>query len=370
LSSTAPRPRHGHVERSQRAISRKKVMPNQSQVIDKQLKIWTDEVQNIYSRLRTIAGDLSCSFVDFGTFCNYQDSIKNDRVISSLLSDQIPKAEYWKDLDSYCHKHGRRIWFVTDNIIEQEKFSFDHIKILSYPELLGMTASSDVIYDPNPMPSRLYNCFIQRCESVRQSWFYFLWLEKILDQGYVSYLLYQLEDYSKLTGVDLFDFIHYNKGLDQLEKFNTAYQSLRSQVPYKNFPENFDLITYINDSKYSVILETYAIQDDFSQWCFTEKLIRSLQSNTINLLFAQKHSVKKLQELGLEIDEINQQWDHDDWIHRQRKILDILKNDAVQFDAQKQKDRCRHNRDLLQSWKLDYCRSDFFDPLVEDIKTA
>jgi hypothetical protein len=348
-------------------------MPNQAEINSKDQYIWRDERQNIYRRLKIIADDLSHSFISFDDSYDYRTSIKNvrsDHAISSLLFDQIPTAEFWKDLDSYCQSLSKRIWFVTDNIIEQEKFSFENIKILSYPGLLGMTARDDIIDDPNQAPGRLYNCFMQRCESVRQSWFYFLWLEGLLDRGYVSYLLYQLDDYSKLTGVDLFDFIHYNKGLDQLKKFNEAYQSLRSQVPYKNFLENFDLIYYINDSKYSVILETYAAQDDCFQWCFTEKMLRSLQSNTINLLFAQKYSVKKLQELGLEIDEINQQWDHDDWVHRQRKILDTLKNDAVSFDAQKQKNRCRHNRNLLQSWKLNYQRSNFFDSLVEDIKTA
>lgn len=348
-------------------------MVNQPEINSKDQYIWRDERQNIYSRLKTIARDLSCSFVDFSGSCNYQDSVQNahnDRIISSLLFDQIPTAGEWHDLDLICHKRGKKIWFVTDNIVEHEKFSFDNIKILSYPKLLGMTARNDVIIDPNSAPTRLYNCFVQRCESVRQSWFYFLWLEELLDQGYVSYLLYQLEDYSKLTGVDLFDFIHYNKGLDQLEKFKTAYQALRSQVPYRNFSENFNLITYINDSKYSVILETYAIHDDYFQWCFTEKVLRSLQSNTINLLFAQKHSVKKLQELGLEIDEINQRWDHDDWVHRQRKILDALKNDMVIFDGQEQKNRCNHNRALLQSWKHNYQKSNFFDSLVEDIKTA
>jgi hypothetical protein len=348
-------------------------MYNQSEVNSEDQHIWRNERQQVYNRLKNIARNLSCSYVDFRDSYDYRISIQDahsDHVISSLLFDHIPTAEFWKNLDLICHDRGKKIWLVTDNLLDQEKFIFDNVKILSCPELLGITARNDIIDDPTPTPSRLYNCFMQRCESVRQSWFYFLWLEKLLDRGYVSYVLYQLEDYSKLVGVDLFDFIHYNKGLDQLEKFNEAHRSLRSQVPFRNFPENFDLITYVNDSKYSVILETYAIQDDFYQWCLTEKTLRSLQSNTINLLFAQKHSVKKLQELGLEIDEINQQWDHDDWIVRQSKILDTLKNDAVHFDVQKQKDRCRHNRALLQSWKLDYQRSDFFDSLVEDIKTA
>lgn len=345
-------------------------MSNQHEINSVDQYIWRDERQQIYARLKEISRLLCCDFLDSDRLDKSILDTKNDRVISSLLFDQIPQLDFWNELDKVCHTHGKKIWFVTDNLIDKTKFTFENIRILSFPQLLGMTARTDNQPDVPSSPRRLYNCFMQRCESVRQSWFYFLWLERLLDKGYVSYLLFQLEDYSNSTGVDLFDFIHYNKGLDQLKKFQDAHQALRSQVPYRNFEENFDLITYINDSKYSVILETYAINDDQYQWCFTEKALRSLQSNTINLIFAQKHSTKCLASLGLEVDPINQRWDGDDWVIRQRKILEILKTDGVPFDAKSQKDRCAHNRSLFHSWKKEYQRSDFFDSLVEEIKSS
>jgi len=325
--------------------------------------------REIYLRLKQISQELLVSFI------NYPKDIvrsKSDRVLCSYLFDLMPSIDQWNEFDNICQRLGKKIWFVTENIVDIELHkNFKNISIHSYPEILGITyLDSCHLGSENKLPSRLYNCFMQRCDSVRQSWFYFLWLEGLLDKGYVSYLLKQLKDYSELVNIDLFDFIHLNKGLDQLEKFQEAYRALRSRVPYRNFEENFDLITYINDSKYSVILETYAVDDDRYQWCFTEKVLRSLQSNTINLIFAQKHSAKCLENLGLKIDPINQQWDGDDWVIRQRKILETLKTDRVQFDAKSQKDRCDHNRSLLQSWKTKYQRSDFFDSLIKEIESS
>jgi hypothetical protein len=208
---------------------------------------------------------------------------------------------------------------------------------------------------------------MQRCESVRQSWFYFLWLENLLDSGYVSYLLYQLSNYSNLTGEDLFEFIHYTDGLDSDHNFQQAYNALRSRVPYRNFSENFNLTTYISDSKYSLILETYAVEDDRMQWCFTEKLLRSLQFGAINLIFAQKHTVKILKELGLEVDPVNEQFDSLDWTSRQRKILEILASDELVIDSKIKYNQSMHNRLLLAQWKKNYQRFDFFDNLKESI---
>lgn len=334
---------------------------------------WRDERSKIYHRLRLIAKPISCDFISLEKYDFYKNSIvtsKHDRVISSLLFDQIPNVDFWNELDSICQIQGKKIWVVTDNLIDKSVYSFENIDILSYPQLLGIAARTDHLSDPSPSPDRLYNCFMQRSDSVRQSWFYFLWIEGLLDDGYVSYLLYQLEDYSKLVGVDLFDFIHYNKNLDQLQHFTEAYRALRDKVPYRNFAENHNLITYIQNSKYSINLETYATNDDHYQWCFTEKVLRSLQSNTISLIFAQKHSIKILEELGLEIDKINHQWDSDDWVIRQRKILEVLKTDGVLFDAKSQKDRCQHNRKIFHSWKTEYQRADFFDTLLKEIESS
>lgn len=342
-------------------------MSNQPEINSKDQYALRNERMGIYDRLEKISNLTSCTYVSGYTPENIL-SCNDDKILSCLLADTLPRPDFWNDLDSRCESNGKKVWYVTDNVIDPDKYSdFKNIKIISYPRLISTNAQNDILAEPNPMPSRLYNCFMQRCDSVRQSWFYFLHLDGLLDKGYVSYLLFQLEEYSKLTGVDLFDFIHYNKGLDQLEKFNKSYQVLKSRVPYRNFPENFDLIKYINDSKYSVILETYAVEDASGRWCFTEKVMRSLQSNSINLIFAQKGSIKILEDLGLMIDKINQEWDNDEWIIRQKKILKALKEDRVCFDSISRKEISEHNRNLLNSWKKEYQRTDFFDSLAENI---
>jgi len=346
-------------------------MFNQQIVNDKDIDICRKERLEIYNRLRNLAEGMSCTFLNFNDLMYNQYLINNcnDRIISALLSDLIPPQIFWKELDIKCQLQGKKIWFVTDNLIEQPQHSFKNIYLLSFPKLMG-TISQNNIFKVTPKFKRLYNCFIHRCESVRQSWFYFLWLEGLLEKGYVSYLLFQLESYSKLKGVDLFDFIHYNNGLDNLEKFRKAHRELRSKVPYTNFQESFDLTHYINDSKYSVVLETYANNDDRSQWCFTEKILRSLQFPTISLIFSQKHSMKILEDLGFAIDDINKNWDGCDWIDRQRQILEVLKTDSVEYNPVLKKEQAYHNQDLLSSWKKEYHLDDFFDPLIESIKLS
>jgi hypothetical protein len=342
-------------------------MSNQPEINSKDQYIWRDERQHIRTRLKQIAKSAACEYINFKNIKQTIKSTNNTRILTSHFGDIMPGATAWIDLNEICRAHDKKLWVVTDNLVDRSKYNFDNVYIWSMPQLLGVSARIDVQSGPLNSPSRLYNCFMQRCESVRQSWFYLLWLEGLLDKGYVSYLLYQLDDYSKLTGIDLFDFIHYTKGLDQLEKFQTAYQELRTNVPYRNFEEKFDLMTYVNDSKYSVVLETYAVEDDLDHWCVTEKVLRSLQSNSISLVFCQKHCVRELENLGLVFDPINHEWDGDDWIIRQRKILDVLKSDSVQFDVKIQRDRCDHNTHVMSSWQKQYKKADFFDSMIEEI---
>jgi hypothetical protein len=340
---------------------------NQQEINSVDQFIWREERGKIYDRLKQISIDLSLEFRhDFDSI----EFVKKDKIIVSYLFDLMPDTDCCKEIDNICKKSGKRIWFVTDNIIDSKTHNFKNLVICSYPELLGMTSLGLTDFKTRSPPSKLFNCFMQRTDSVRQSWFYFLWLENLLDRGYVSYLLYQLSDYSKLTGKDLFEFIHFNKGLNSLQKFQHAYDALKPQVPYRNFPENLDLSFYIKDSKYSLILETYAVNDDRGQWCLTEKLLRSLQFDTINLLFAQKGTIQIIKNLGLAIDDINDEFDNLDWIYRQRKILEVLIADNVATDNNIKYNQCLHNRSLLNDWKKTYKKTNFFDDLKENIYSS
>jgi hypothetical protein len=346
------------------------LLSNQSEINSQDQYVWRTERSNIYNRLDAQAKSLGITTchtsVDIGTISKNA----SDKLLITTLFDLVPSIDQYQQIDKVCQQLGKKIWWLTDNVIVPDQHIFKNIKVLSRTELLGMTATSGHIPSVNLHPTRLYNCFIQRCESVRQSWFYFLHLNNLLDQGYVSFLLYQLNEYSELTGVELFDFIHHQRGLAGVLKFTQAYQVLRDQVPFRNFDENYDLSRYICDSKYSLILETYAVEDHRSQWCFTEKILRSLQSPTINLAFIQQYGARELKKLGLEVDLVMEALDHLEWIPRQQALLDILIHDTIAIDSTIKYNQCKHNQNMLTQWKQAYQKSTFFDDIFEEIKHA
>ena len=284
-------------------------------------------------------------------------------IVFMWLFDLIPDYKQWKDIDQTCQQHGKILLVVTDNILNFDNLSC--VKFFSYPKLLGVTAS----YNNNltvAAPTKLYNCFIQRVDSTRQSWFYFLHQNNLLDQGYVSLLMKQLSSYSNLTGVELFDYIHSHYQLDALPHFEQAYWHTRAQIPFQNFKEINNLLPYILDSKYSLVLETYATDDDRNQWCFTEKSLRAIQFPTIPLLFVQRGGINILKSLGLEINNAADQLDQLPWQERQQHLLKILIDDSVDFNANLLYNQSQHNQNLLRSWKTEYNRTDFFDDFFNE----
>lgn len=251
---------------------------NQVEVNSVDQYVWREQRTKIYTRLQKLAESQGCDYIPVRQtisheqkFCDEIMSSRKTKILTSCFGDIIPSMGTLVDLDKKCQSHGKKLWLLTDNLVDSTKYNFSNIDIRPVPQLLGPYASIRDQSDPVASHGRLFNCFIQRCESVRQSWFYHLWLENLLEKGYVSYLLLQMRGYSKLTGMDLFDAIHHSQGLDTLPKFQIAHEKLRTVVPYRNFEENFDLMTYINDSKYSVVLETFAVEDNHGAWCVTEK---------------------------------------------------------------------------------------------------
>ena len=329
---------------------------NQQEIDSFDQHSWRHERTNLQTRLRTFCKSNDIAF-SINVSVELIQRSKNSIIVNMLLFDLIPSYEFWRNINQICQQQGKMVLVVTDNILNFDNLSY--VKFFSYTKLLGVTAS----YDDNltiAKPTKLYNCFIQRVDSVRQSWFYFLHQHDLLDRGYVSLLMKQLSDYNDLTGVELFDYIHHQYGLDALPHFEQAYQTVRSQIPFRNFKENNNLLPYILDSKYSVILETYAVDDDRDQWCFTEKSLRAIQFPTIPLLFTQRGGISVLKSLGLEINDATE-LDHLNWQERQQHLLKILVNDPIDFDVELLYNQSQHNRHLLRSWKTEYSRLDFFD---------
>lgn len=308
---------------------------------------------------------LDHGFGFFGT-CDQIEPSKSDKIVKMTIFELIYNRSQLTALNAVMGKNGTHLFYLTDNLLDHSKLcQFEHITFVSIPELLGMVSLSTIRY--NTSPSRLYNCFIQRVDSVRQSWFYLLHHHNLLDQGYVSFLLYQYACYSDKTGVELYDWIHTQYALDKLPHFDAAYHALRPLVPFRNFDQSADLRTQASDCKYSLVLETYAINDDSAAFSFTEKTHRALQTPTINLIFSQQNSLTHLVGLGFQIPDFMQEIDQHPWQVRQQKMLDILIDDDFDFDVDSLYNQAMHNRDLIAIQKQKFLHGGFLEKIFLDI---
>jgi hypothetical protein len=182
------------------------------------------------------------------------------------------------------------------------------------------------IYYMQPRPwhrniTKNFNCFINRNDPIRQSWFYLLYHRDLLNHGYVSFSG-RSRMHSSLDHYELFDQIHN----ETLNSFDSIYHDIRKLIPYKNFHETGDLCDTILSTKFSIILETYFERTD--ALTFSEKIFRALQVPRPWLLFHATNSVSILRELGFYVydDIIDHSYDKFDTTHysieRQESILE------------------------------------------------
>ena len=337
------------------------MITNQPEIDSVDQHSWRLQRQQIVKKLKKLCQQHDFEFFYARVNCQDLERIGAETAIFVQIFDLVQDYEFWKTIDNQCRISGKRVFVITDNILRWE--DLDWVKFVSDPQLLGITAN----YQQRPVgpivPDKLFNCFIQRADSVRQSWFYFLYHYQLLNQGYVSYLLKQLTEYSTKTDVELYDFIHTKFELHQLENFELAYQQLRNQVPYRNFDEQHDLVPLIESVKYNLVLETYAIEDDLDCWCVTEKTLRPLQFATIPLIFGQKHLLQQLVDLGFAI--IYNDHDALPWTQRQKNLLEILTNDTMAPEQQELCDIARHNRTLLGNWQAKIHGANYFEEMFE-----
>jgi hypothetical protein len=288
--------------------------------------------------------------VEYTTISNIKNTRKSF-LVTILIHDLIFPDSHLDSIDQWLGENNRKLLICTDNWVTKEKFA--NIQILFHPALVGLnylhvdpTCYQDTQYN---QPTKLYNCFIHRSESVRQSWLYFLHQRNLLDSGYVSYLCFSTNNFSKLHGLELYDYIHNNYQLNNLSHFEKAYQELRPQIPFQNFVENGTLQDKILDSRYSLVLDTYATDDDVNKWFISEKVYRALMLPSLHLIFVQTGTLAKLDTLGVKIDQSNLDFDHLEWIPKQQKILDILVQNSQIYDFNYLKDRALHNYYLIKS---------------------
>ena len=289
-----------------------------------------------------------------------------DKFLSVMLVDLMPEFNYWKPFSDECVTQGKQIFVITDSFITDLP-ALPGIQFFPYYQLLGADASYNTYELVNTPEKKLYSCFIQRVESVRQSWLYFLHQKDLLDKGNVCFLMKQLSSYSNLSGIELFDWIHQQHGLDKLPHFHKSYLALRNQIPYLNFIQGSDLNQMMMDSKYFLSLETYAVEDDCGVAIVYDKSLGALQFPCFPLLFCQRGTINLLKSTGLEIPNSLLDLDYLPWQQRQQQLLSILEEDQSNYTWVENKDRALHNRELITLWQHSYKQSNFFDSTFEKI---
>jgi len=287
---------------------------------------------------------------------------RSDKILIASLFDLFTKDHFF-GLARHAEQLGKKIYFLVDTWLDQDQYQHPAAEIVCDPRLLSLTARSDPT--PRPVsPNRLYNAFVHRAEPVRQSWLYFLYLNDLLEQGFVSYQLFQID--SKLTGTDLFDHIH-RQDLQELEQFNRAHAALRPMVPYRNFDDSNDLGPLVLQTKYSLVLDTFAPADDIGSYYISEKVTRALQYPTSDLLFVQRGTIKRLHHSGFYVDPRMLEIDNLSWIKRQQEILNILISDAINDSDDERYHQAAHNRSIMNSWLAQTMSQEFVGSVVDAV---
>lgn len=293
-------------------------------------------------------------------------SIRNDVIIACVLWELVLSLDDINELNQTLFQAGKKLYLFTDCIVDEHYTVFDCVTVFSIPECMGICADTkDYSQEKTSDKKRLYNCFMRRVDSVRQSWLYKLHNHNLLDQGYVSFLLLQLASYGATD--NLFEYNHFNYGMDKVENLHTAFLSLKDRVPFKNFDSNDTLEHATLNSKYSLALETYAVDDNRHAWLFTEKTLRSLQIPNLDLIFCQKNGYQLLSNLGFECTDYAGA-DHLPWQQRQDALLDVLLHDKVHYDDKLERAKAAHNQEILLDWKTKVLSADFFDSYIDKIR--
>jgi hypothetical protein len=200
-----------------------------------------------------------------------------------------------------------------------------------------------------------FNCFINRMDPIRQSWLYQLIRRGMFDQGLISFNM-DISRHKHLCPPNNTPHTVFENYFQQyLQIFGPEHEFIQSKVPYCNFNTETPLRDLIMQSKFSIVLETYFESNEVIT--FSEKIFRCLKLPRPWVLFAMKHAVKHLRDLGFDVldDIVDHSYDHINFdIDRQVAILDqseklcnLVYNEKL---VQRMKLAAIHNQQLLQSY--------------------
>jgi hypothetical protein len=293
---------------------------------------------------------------------NKQILFDQPRLINASLRNQARLKAVWADgfdLDTIlpqCKKTKTVI--VTNAVVNCDPEFWPYIHTTA-PSYYGCMAAVYNV-DPATPVTRAFNCFNNRFDIFRQSWFYQLIRRDLLDLGYVSFNCEVApnrmpnRNFQGLSAQQCFEYAFENYN----QIFAHEHEQIKSLVPYKSFEDSGDLTPLILASKFSIVLETWF--HDNRILTFSEKTMRCLQLPRPWMLFSTQYAVQHLRHLGFDVmdDLVDHSYDSEsDPVQRQIKMLDIAQQ-MVHWDISIVVNRCQqasqHNQNLLQSWHRDW----------------
>jgi len=252
-------------------------------------------------------------------------------------------------------------FLITDNWIDPNR-----LNKADYEQFTGnwFGMYSGTIGVDQLVPEKKFNCFINRMDSIRQSWIYQLIRSNIFDQGFVSFNMdisrhIALKQWpAESTPMQVFE----GQFQQHLQIFQKEHDIILPKVPYRNFDKSSTLAQVIMQSEFSIVLETYFDRNDIIT--LSEKIFRCLKLPRPWILFAMKGAVEYLRKLGFDVldDLVDHSYDQIDFsIERQRALLTLAEMMCNQTLTSQQIERCQqaaqHNQQKLQqmfeSWHKD-----------------
>lgn len=247
------------------------------------------------------------------------------------------------------YQQGNRV-LVTNNWIAPEQL--DSKRYEQFPASWYGLYSGSIQVDPHK-PIKKFNCFINRMDPIRQSWFYQLIRRNILDQGLISFNM----DISRhimcgnCNPEDSPMAVFEQQFHRHLQIFHSEHEKVKTMVPYRNF--DCDLQTAIMQTEFSIVLETYFDRNEIIT--FSEKIFRCLKLPRPWVIFAMQNAVSYLRELGFDVldDLIDHAYDSIEFaIDRQIAILDqcqiMCQRELTAGDIKRCEQAAQHNQNLLK----------------------
>ena len=281
-------------------------------------------------------------FSNFAPSCKYLFS----QVASVNLQFQNPKIKLL-EIDAYRPNYYQHTdILVTNNWISPAMLESQYYE--QFPDSFYGGVYGGQVPIESVATTKKFNCFINRMDPIRQSWLYQLIRRNLFELGYVSFNMDISRHGTQETPLQVFE----QQFRQHLDIFGPEHDFIKSQVPYRSFDVNTLPDQIIMQSNFSIVLETYFDCNEIIT--YSEKIFRCLKLPRPWVMFAMKHAVQGLRDMGFDVldDLVDHSYDTIDFaINRQVTILDqievMCKNQLTTSMIARCEQAAEHNQRLL-----------------------